>query len=125
MTILPSAAKSGSGRKSSAASARFIRPFSTSGAGAATESAPAHGLATASSPCSARRSRWNACHDLNCHARLASLTMPCVTALHVDLAVPTQLLVLIGGGEFSFGETREIDEFLLRSMPADRRTVAF
>ncbi len=48
-----------------------------------------------------------------------------VTALHVDLAVPVQLLVLIGGGEFSFGATREIDEFLLRSMPADRRTVAF
>jgi cyanophycinase-like exopeptidase len=48
-----------------------------------------------------------------------------VTALHVDLAVPAQLLVLIGGGEFSFGETREVDEFLLRSMPADRRVVAF
>jgi cyanophycinase-like exopeptidase len=48
-----------------------------------------------------------------------------VTALHVDLAVPAKLLVLIGGGEFSFGETREIDEFLLRSMPADRRMVAF
>src|SRR5205085_8987204 len=51
--------------------------------------------------------------------------MPSVTALHVDLAVPAQLLVLIGGGEFSFGQTREIDEFLLRAMPADRRTVAF
>ena len=48
-----------------------------------------------------------------------------VTALHVDLTVPAKLLVLIGGGEFSFGQTREIDEFLLRSMPADRRTVAF
>jgi cyanophycinase-like exopeptidase len=48
-----------------------------------------------------------------------------VTALRVDLVVPAQLLVLIGGGEFSFGETRESDEFLLRSMPADRRTVAF
>ena len=48
-----------------------------------------------------------------------------MTALRVDLAVPAQLLVLIGGGEFSFGETREIDEFLVRSMPADRRTVAF
>jgi cyanophycinase-like exopeptidase len=48
-----------------------------------------------------------------------------LTALHVDLAVPAQLLVLIGGGEFSFGATREVDEFLLRSMPADRRTVAF
>jgi len=48
-----------------------------------------------------------------------------VTVLRVDLAVPVTLLVLIGGGEFSFGETREIDEFLLQSMPADRRTVAF
>jgi uncharacterized membrane protein len=48
-----------------------------------------------------------------------------VTSLRVDLTVPARLLVLIGGGEFSFGETREIDEFLLRSMPADRRTVAF
>src|SRR3954470_11513210 len=56
---------------------------------------------------------------------IASDTMPPVTALRVDLAVPAQLLVLIGGGECSFGETREIDEFLLRSMPADRRTVAF
>jgi len=45
--------------------------------------------------------------------------------LHIDLATPVTLLVLIGGGEFSFGETREIDEFLIRSMPADRRTVAF
>jgi cyanophycinase-like exopeptidase len=51
--------------------------------------------------------------------------MPPVTSLSVHLALPAQLLVLIGGGEFSFGETREIDEFLLRSMPADRRTVAF
>jgi cyanophycinase-like exopeptidase len=48
-----------------------------------------------------------------------------VTALNVDLAVPAHLIVLIGGGEFSFGETREIDEFLLRSMPVERRTVAF
>ena len=45
--------------------------------------------------------------------------------LQVALATPVHLLVLIGGGEFSFGETREIDEFLLREMPADRRTVAF
>lgn len=45
--------------------------------------------------------------------------------LHVDLATNLSLLVLIGGGEFSFGETREIDELLLRSMPADRRTIAF
>jgi cyanophycinase-like exopeptidase len=46
-------------------------------------------------------------------------------ALHIDLTTPVTLLVLIGGGEFSFGETREIDELLLRSMPPDRRTVAF
>src|SRR6185436_9179429 len=45
--------------------------------------------------------------------------------LTVDLATPVQTLVLIGGGEFSFGETREIDQFLLSRMPADRRTVAF
>jgi cyanophycinase-like exopeptidase len=46
-------------------------------------------------------------------------------ALHVSLATPVKLLVLIGGGEFSFGETREIDEFLVRKMPSDRRTIAF
>jgi cyanophycinase-like exopeptidase len=51
--------------------------------------------------------------------------MPAMKPLNVDLAVPVALLVLIGGGEFSFGETREIDEFLLRSMPVDRRTAAF
>ena len=45
--------------------------------------------------------------------------------LHVDLAVPITTLVLIGGGEFSFGETREIDEMLLRSIPRDHPTVAF
>lgn len=45
--------------------------------------------------------------------------------LHIDLNVGATMLVLIGGGEFSFGETREIDELLLRAMPADRRTVAF
>jgi len=45
--------------------------------------------------------------------------------LTVSPATPIRHLVLIGGGEFSFGETREIDEFLLRSMPADRRTIAF
>ena len=43
----------------------------------------------------------------------------------IDLATPVTLLVLIGGGEFSFGETREIDERLVRAMPAGRRTVAF
>lgn len=45
--------------------------------------------------------------------------------LQLRLAVSARLLVLIGGGEFSFGETREIDEFLLRNMPADRKTIAF
>lgn len=45
--------------------------------------------------------------------------------LAVRLATPVTSLVLIGGGEFSFGETREIDEFLLSRMPADRRTIAF
>lgn len=34
-------------------------------------------------------------------------------------------IVLIGGGEFSFGETEEIDRFLLEKMPPDRRKVAF
>jgi cyanophycinase-like exopeptidase len=45
--------------------------------------------------------------------------------LQVDLAVPVTLLVLIGGGESSFGETREIDGFLLSRMPPDRRMIAF
>ncbi len=43
--------------------------------------------------------------------------------LNVQLATPVTLLVLIGGGEFSFGETREIDEFLVRRM--QRKTIAF
>ena len=43
--------------------------------------------------------------------------------LNVQLATPVTLLVLIGGGEFSFGETREIDEFLVRRML--RKTIAF
>ncbi len=47
------------------------------------------------------------------------------TPLNVILATPVQRLVLIGGGEFSFGETRAIDEFLLSRMPADRRSIAF
>ena len=34
-------------------------------------------------------------------------------------------LVLIGGGEFSFGETDEIDRFLLEKMPAGNRRIAF
>lgn len=47
------------------------------------------------------------------------------TPLTVALATPVQLLVLIGGGEFSFGETRPIDDYLLSHMPRDRRSVAF
>ncbi len=34
-------------------------------------------------------------------------------------------LVLIGGGEFSFGETAEIDQFLLSKLPTGRRRIAF
>jgi cyanophycinase-like exopeptidase len=49
------------------------------------------------------------------------MTMP----LQLELTTSISLLVLIGGGEFSFGETREIDELLLRSMPADKRSIAF
>lgn len=45
--------------------------------------------------------------------------------LALQLGVPLQTLALIGGGEFSFGETREIDAELLARMPADRRTIAF
>jgi cyanophycinase-like exopeptidase len=45
--------------------------------------------------------------------------------LTVPLAVSVNHLVLIGGGEFSFGETRAIDDFLIRSMPPNRRTIAF
>jgi cyanophycinase-like exopeptidase len=45
--------------------------------------------------------------------------------LTVPLTTPVSTLVLIGGGEFSFGETREIDQFLLSRLPADRRSIAF
>lgn len=45
--------------------------------------------------------------------------------LTIPTTVPITTLVLIGGGEFSFGETREIDELLLARMPRDNRTVAF
>lgn len=45
--------------------------------------------------------------------------------LAVRPATPFTSLVLIGGGEFSFGDTREVDELLLSRMPAGRRTVAF
>src|SRR5438094_522133 len=43
--------------------------------------------------------------------------------LVVDLAVPVHILVLMGGGGFSFGETREIDDFLLAHL--ERKSVAF
>src|SRR6185503_7193495 len=45
--------------------------------------------------------------------------------LAVPLSTSVTTLALIGGGEFSFGETREIDELLLARMPRDRRTIAF
>lgn len=46
-------------------------------------------------------------------------------SLQVTLAVPVTTLALIGGGEFSFGETRAVDELLIARMPRDRRTIAF
>lgn len=46
-------------------------------------------------------------------------------ALTVNLATPVTRLILIGGGEFSFGETREIDTWVLAHMPPERRTIAF
>lgn len=45
--------------------------------------------------------------------------------LKLPRATEINLLLLIGGGEFSFGETRAIDEFLLSRMPHGNRTVAF
>lgn len=45
--------------------------------------------------------------------------------LQLELAVPVAQLVLIGGGEFSFGETREIDERLIAKLPRDNKRVAF
>lgn len=45
--------------------------------------------------------------------------------LSVTLATPVTTLVLIGGGEFSFGETREIDELILSRVYEERRTIAF
>jgi cyanophycinase-like exopeptidase len=43
--------------------------------------------------------------------------------LSVTLSTPVRLLVLIGGGEFSFGETRAVDEFLVANMR--KKSVAF
>jgi cyanophycinase-like exopeptidase len=45
--------------------------------------------------------------------------------LSLRLATPVSTVILIGGGEFSFGETRELDELMLARMPSDRRTIAF
>lgn len=45
--------------------------------------------------------------------------------LSLRLATPVTTLALIGGGEFSFGETREIDEYLISRMPPGKRTIAF
>jgi len=45
--------------------------------------------------------------------------------LQLDRVETSGWIVLIGGGEFSFGETEEIDRFLLERLPADRRTIAF
>src|SRR5256714_686810 len=46
-------------------------------------------------------------------------------SLEFNLSIPATQLVLIGGGEFSFGETREIDEFIVSQIPRDSRTIAF
>jgi len=45
--------------------------------------------------------------------------------LTVQISTPVHLLVLIGGGEFPFGETGPIGEYLLSHLPADSRSVAF
>lgn len=45
--------------------------------------------------------------------------------LALQVGVQVKTLALIGGGEFSFGDTREIDTQLLSLMPPDRRTIAF
>ncbi|MEO8378981.1 MAG: Type 1 glutamine amidotransferase-like domain-containing protein [Acidobacteriota bacterium] len=45
--------------------------------------------------------------------------------LQFQLSTPLRTLGLIGGGEFSFGETREIDRLLVARMPEGRRTIAF
>jgi len=48
-----------------------------------------------------------------------------MSSLILAPAIELDRLVLIGGGEFSFGETRAVDEFLLASMPAGNKRVAF
>jgi cyanophycinase-like exopeptidase len=44
--------------------------------------------------------------------------------LRLEPATEFDLLVLIGGGEFSFGETREIDEFVLGAR-GEKKAIAF
>lgn len=46
-------------------------------------------------------------------------------SLHLERVESSGWVVLIGGGEFSFGETEEVDRFMLERLPADRRTIAF
>ena len=46
-------------------------------------------------------------------------------SLEFNLSIPATQLVLIGGGEFSFGETREIDEYIVSRIAPDNRTIAF
>ena len=46
-------------------------------------------------------------------------------SLSLPLTTEVTTLALIGGGEFSFGETKDIDLILLERMPPGRRTIAF
>ena len=48
-----------------------------------------------------------------------------MTTIQLPGRPPGGWLVLIGGGEFSFGETREIDEFVSSLLPPERRKIAF
>lgn len=48
-----------------------------------------------------------------------------MATLRVPGRPPGGSLILIGGGEFSFGDTQEIDELIVALLPADRRTIAF
>ena len=45
--------------------------------------------------------------------------------LRIPQAATGGWLVLIGGGEFSFGETVEVDRFIVAKIPPDRHRVAF
>src|SRR6185436_415219 len=76
--------------------------------------------------CVSREGAVRACESdrLEREGGVAAAEVPAMK-LAVTTATPVTTLALIGGGEFSFGETREIDELLLARMPADRRTIAF